>query len=323
MVHRPAFQLLVCALIGSLSQVDPAKPAGAVVWMGADGLIDREIVFRTSELTDWISLWRGQFDERPTPLIDFDRYEVVGIILPKERAPGGGLWLISEEHEDRVIITYRPEFMLPGLLGSGPPSRSRYAFLVIPRTSKEVYFKPDRGAVENGLLRAETTLALELDTNEPDVFPLLPLGPSGGSGSISDRSIGQTVHAGQLLQTRDDRTVSLVHYMITPMPSLDTTFAGSGGEPFDPNRVIDRYVQVQTWRFTTKGEPLSISVKVDGRQHRFEVGGKTFDLRKGNFIQIDVMADRSLAAKQLPVVDLRYMTGWSERERVFTEHAKD
>lgn len=300
----PVLACLMMSTAAVTSFNDPMNPDRvAVQWSGADGKIDRAIAFRTSELVDWISLWQGQFGDRSVPMIDFSRFEVVGLILPRSEVAWGFYFTPELKRVDqRVILTYGLRLSLPtGGAGTG----SLYAMAVIAKMDNEIAFRAGPQGVEMEILDERTRVAQPLLDRDASGFPQLPLQPGGHAETgASSGPTYLTVFGGAPFQNQRDPQFALVHVKITPDPSLKAELVRAGGPlPGEDEWIDDKFISQGRHEYETKAGPLNVIFTVDGRNHTLEVGDEVFDLADGNFIEITIGTDREVHGKQLQVVN--------------------
>lgn len=122
----------------------------------------------------------------------------------------------------------------------------------------------------------------------------------GGSGHGYESGIQYvTVHGGRSISTSSDPELSVAHIEISPDPSLEASLTDSSG-----GNTPDRFVFTGRESFKSRGTSFHVDLRVDGRQHAFSAGGRTFALADGNFFRIRIGPDRSIQASQLPVFDV-------------------
>lgn len=325
-MRLPSGMLTIAAAICFLGS--PIADGGtiAVQWSGGDGDINREMTFRTSAMVDWVSFWRGMFKDSATPLIDFSKFEVVGLILPKDRSLVRFAFdpAFADDGND-LIMTYRME--IAGLSNS-PMTGSRYAIAVIPRTPKTVVFRPEASTdPERALLKEQRWLTVEagpLNASGPDKLPAMPL-VQGGHASFgtvgfhgAPTELIEVFRGGAALQKAGGKEICIAHIAITPDSALKAEFTSSDGE-----MPTDQFVSIQHYHFNAKGGEIMVTVRVDGRQQTVEAGGETFDLRDGNFIRVAIRSDRRIEATQIKVVRAESPLDGSDEQEVknlFREH---
>ena len=145
--------VIFCELV-SLSAVSAENPSGkmlkpCVVITGADSHVAKPRYIRVASTDDWARVWqehKGQkplgeydryYDPLTLPLIDFDRYMVIGI-FQGSGWNGAGLNVFSiYEADNRIVFRYECRFYQTiGPVDGGRQKVSVYGFFVLPRSTK-------------------------------------------------------------------------------------------------------------------------------------------------------------------------------------------
>lgn len=270
-------------------------------WCGIDGKIDRLMIVRAQTDTEWLSFWNtltGSLNGAAS--VDFDAYEIIGVVLPLTlRGKVMVFQSVYREFDDRVVLA--ADYSVGAMsFARADDFQSSYAVAILPKQAKKVFVELDKFFAEHLKVESPQIEAVSAYGALENGFPLAPLTLGGQCRSgFRPRESLQVFEAssGVVRKGEEYRSFRLAHVMAYAEDAVLKSGAWErGGE------VHSRHVTSREVLFPTETEVLSTSFEVNAMDYTVTCEGKTYDLRQGNFILIELHRDGAKSVHQIPIV---------------------
>jgi len=151
--------VMVCTVFANGISAEQKNAAAivrpCVTITGADSKVSERSYHRITSEEDWTRVWQkhkgqkegGEYDLYYNPLglpvVDFDRYMVIGIFQGSGMNSAGLNAVSVSEEQDRIVFRFKNRYYQTAGPDGGGKEVTVYGFFVIPRSAKSVILEED------------------------------------------------------------------------------------------------------------------------------------------------------------------------------------